>query len=170
MNAGRKLEVAVILAAHGIKGEVRVKSLTADPSSFAAYGPLEDKRGRIFEILRVRSQKDGFIVAFKGITDRNAAEALRGVELLVARDRLPAVAEDEVYALDLLDSRVELVSGEVLGKIVGVPNFGAGDLLEVVCPDRKETVLLPFAAPYVVKRQPGLVIVDLPEGYLDEET
>src|SRR5687767_9090093 len=89
--------VGLITSAHGIKGEVKLRSFTADPEAIAAYSPLETANGEKIAIAKLRAQKDGFIAILKGVTDRNRAEALRGTELFVPRVRLPEPDEGEVY-------------------------------------------------------------------------
>ena len=159
--------VGAITAAHGIRGEVKLKSFTADPAAIATYSPLETAAGRKIEIARVRPSKDGFIAILKGVTDRNAAEALRGTELFVSRERLPEPEEDEVYVHDLIGLPVHLADGSRLGEIVDVADYGAGDLIDVRVEGRKDTVLIPFAGQYVLEADGDKVVVDLPEGFLD---
>jgi 16S rRNA processing protein RimM len=161
--------VGTITGAHGIRGEVKLRSFTADPAAIASYSPLETAAGRKIEIARVRPQKDGFIAILKGVTDRNAAEALRGTELFVARERLPEPAEDEVYVHDLIGLAVHLADGTRLGEIVDVVNYGAGDLIDVKIEGRADTVLIPFASQYVLAADGEKLVVDLPEGFLDVE-
>jgi 16S rRNA processing protein RimM len=168
-DPSRRIRVAVILGAHGIRGEVKVRSFMERRESFASYGPLASVSGEQFEVQRFRLQKGDFIVAFKGVAERNRAEALKGVELSIARDKLPEPEGDAVYAHDLVGAAVQLKAGPVLGEIVDVPNYGAGDLLEVKIEGRKDTVLIPFAQSYVVERCRDRIVVDLPEGYLDED-
>jgi 16S rRNA processing protein RimM len=153
------VHVATIIAAHGIKGEVKVKSFTSDPKAFATYGPLLSKDGRVFEIKTVRPQKDEFLCTLSNVTDRNAAEALRGVELCVAREKLPNLAEGEFYLQDLLGKMVE-AEGKIIGTVSGFQNFGAGDLIEL-----HDGMLLPMG--FVVSVG-GIVKMDLPAGYLDK--
>src|SRR5207253_1292409 len=126
-----KVLAGVITAAHGIKGEVKLKSFTADPKAIAAYGPLIASTGERFEIARLKPQKDGFIATLKGIADRNKAETLKGVELFVPRRQLPVPDDDEVYVHDLIGVTVMDLSGAQFGTVVAVPNFGAGDLIEI---------------------------------------
>jgi len=161
--------VATITGAHGIRGEVKLRSFTAEPAAVASYSPLETAAGKTVEITKLRAQKDGFIAILKGVTDRNAAEALRGTELFVPRARLPEPEEDEVYVHDLIGLPVHLVDGSRLGEIVEVADYGAGDLIDVKVEGRKDTVLIPFADDYVVEADGEKVVVDLPEGYLDAE-
>lgn len=159
--------VGAITGAHGIRGEVKLKSFTAEPAAIASYSPLETATGQKLEIARLRAQKDGFIAILKGVTDRNAAEALKGAELFVARDRLPEPEDDEVYVHDLIGLPVRLADGTLLGEIVDVADYGAGDLIDVKVMNRKDTVLIPFASSYVLEADGEKVVVDLPEGYLD---
>jgi len=161
--------VGAITGAHGIRGEVKLRSFTADPSALAAYSPLETAKGARIEIQRMRPQKDGFIAILKGVTDRNAAEALRGTELFVPRERLPEPEDDEVYVHDLIGLPVHLADGSLLGEIVDVADYGAGDLIDVRVEGRKDTVLIPFADQYVLEADGEKVIVALPEGFLDVE-
>jgi 16S rRNA processing protein RimM len=165
-----KVVVAVITAAHGIKGEVKVKSLTSTPQAFAAYGPLQAANGRVFEITKSRPAKDDFICTLKTVTDRNAAEALRGTELFVDRSRLPQTSDEDLYAHDLIGLRVLLDTGVELGTLVDVPNYGATDLLEVERPGHRDTVLIPYAGSYIVSAdlEKGIITVTLPEGYLND--
>jgi 16S rRNA processing protein RimM len=165
-----KVLAGVITGAHGIKGEVKLRSFTADPQAIAAYGPLFAVTGERFEIQRLKPQKDGFIATLKGVGDRNKAEALRGVELFVPRRQLPEPRSEEVYVHDLIGVRVVEKNGATFGTVVAMPNFGAGDLIEIRRDGIEETVLVPFAQDYVpvidlAKRE---IVIDLPESYLDE--
>ena len=99
-KSGRDARVCVaqIGAAHGLKGKVRLRSFTQEPTDFATYGPLETEDGsRKLEVEETRFAKDHFVAKFEGVDDRNAAEALRNINLYVAREKLPAVAEDDTF-------------------------------------------------------------------------
>lgn len=160
--------VGVIVAAHGIRGEVKLRSFTANPEAIAGYAPLETAAGAKIEILRMRPQKDGFIASLKGISNRTMAETLKGQELFVPRGSLPEPAAGEVYIHDLTGKQVRLADGSLLGEIVGIANYGAGDLIDVKVEGRAATVLIPFAAQFVLSADAQGVVVDLPQGYLDE--
>jgi 16S rRNA processing protein RimM len=137
--------VARIGAAHGVRGEVKLWSFTADPAAVADYGPLETADGRTVEIEAMRPAKEFFVARLKGVADRDAAERLRNAELLVPRERLPAPAEaDEFYHADLIGLAVVDTAGTALGSVVAVHNFGAGDLIEVSRPEGRDTVMLAF--------------------------
>jgi 16S rRNA processing protein RimM len=160
--------LGVITGAHGIRGEVKLRSFTATPRDIASYGPLQSGRGESFEIIRLKPQKDEFIAALQGITDRTRAEALKGTELFIARERLPATREDEIYHHDLIGMAVQRPDGVALGKVVGLENHGAGDLLDVALAASTGTVLIPFARPFA-RVDGDRIIADLPDDYFDPE-
>ncbi|NJM30607.1 MAG: 16S rRNA processing protein RimM [Rhizobiales bacterium] len=160
--------LGIITGAHGIRGEVKLRSFTADPQAIAQYGPLQTKSGDTIEIIRLKPQKDHFIAALKGVTGRNRAEALRGTELFVAREKLPPTDETEIYVSDLI-GRPVVSNGTVIGEVVGIENYGAGDLLDVKLPGRRGTVLIPLGGDFISSIANGTITVDLPEGYLDEK-
>jgi 16S rRNA processing protein RimM len=141
----QRICVARLGAAHGVRGEVKLWSFTAEPAAVADYGPFETADGRVIEIEALRPAKDFFVARLKGIADRDAAEKLRNAELFVPRERLPAPEEDdEFYHADLIGLAVVDAAGAALGSVVAVHNFGAGDLIEVRHADRNDTVMLPF--------------------------
>jgi len=167
----QKILLAKIGAAHGIRGEVRVKPFGDDPLSFTDYGVLTTKDGkRLFEVEKARVQKTVVITKFKGIGDRNQAEDLNGIELYVERDQFPDPDEDEFYYSDLAGLKVLDRAGEKLGSVVAVQDFGAGDLLEIR-PARGKTFYVPFTRDFVpeISLEEGRVTVDLPDDYLSEE-
>ena len=165
----RRLLLATVGAPHGVRGEVRLKVFAVDPASLRAYGPLADDSGRRFELERVRPGKEVAIAKFRGVDDRNAAEALNGISLTVERDRLPAPDEDEFYHADLIGLAAVDQAGEALGTVVAVQNFGAGDLLEIA-PPRGPTTLVAFtkAAVPAVDIAGGRIIVVPPAETEDE--
>jgi len=123
--------LAQIGAAHGIKGEVRVKAF-GDPEALGDYGSLRAEDGRKFKIVRMRPSKAVLVVKFKGVNSRDEAEALNGVELFVDRSALPEdIEDDEFYITDLIGCDVLNESGEQVGAVMNVADFGAGDLLEI---------------------------------------
>jgi 16S rRNA processing protein RimM len=125
--------LGVVVAAHGLKGEVKVKSFATNLDAFDAYGPLHMEDGRIVEVEAVRAGgSDLAILRFKGVADRSAAEALRGLSLSVPRSALPDPEEDEFYYTDLIGARAEDEAGKVLGTVRAVQNYGAGDMIEIL--------------------------------------
>ena len=140
-------------AAHGVRGEVRIKSFTADPMALASYAGLTDRTGqRSFRIESARPVKDDLIVArVAGLKDRNGAEALTNTEIYIAREALPPPGEEEFYIADLIGMRAELADGAPFGAITNVLNFGAGDILDIAL-EGGGTRLVPFTracAPHV---------------------
>lgn len=170
-SENQKVLLAKIGAAHGIRGEVRVKPFGDDPLSFTDYGVLTTKDGqRLFEVEKARVQKTVVITKFKGIVDRNQAEELNGIELFIDRDQLPDPEEDEFYYSDLTGLKVLDRIGDKLGSVVAVQDFGAGDLLEIR-PSRGKTFYVPFTREFVpeISLEAGVVHVDLPDDYLSED-
>ena len=126
------VRVGVITTAHGVRGLVKVKSFTRNAVDFATFGSLCDASAkRSFKVAIVGKNKDLFLVQIDGVTDRNAAEALRGTELFVPRSKLPETVENEFYYADLVGMTAKSPEGSVLGKVAAVYNFGAGDMLEI---------------------------------------
>jgi 16S rRNA processing protein RimM len=170
MAGGDRVCLGQIGAAHGVRGEVRLRSFTADPAAIASYGPLESEDGRIFEIETMRPAKDHFVATFSGVADRNAAERLVNIKLYVPRERLPAPDEpDEFYHADLIGLAVVDRAGQKLGTVIAVHNFGAGDLIEVRPDAGGKTELLPFDDAHVpmVDVAAGKIVVDPPAGKTD---
>jgi 16S rRNA processing protein RimM len=133
--------VAQIGAAHGLRGGVHLRSFTEDPQAFATYGPLEtEDRSRRLEIESVRPTKDGFTVRFHGLTKREAAEALRNVNLYIDRTALPPAEDGEFYHADLIGLAAVTSSGETLGEVIAIHNFGAGDIVELRMKDDSTTM------------------------------
>lgn len=125
--------LAVIAAAHGIQGAVKVKTFTQSPKNILAYGPLRDEKGRQYPLKLVRVlPPDSLIVAIEGVKDRNQAEALRGTKLYVERGQLPDLIEEEFYHSDLIGMAVQDLEGQDIGQVRAVSNFGAGDFLEII--------------------------------------
>jgi 16S rRNA processing protein RimM len=147
---GKPILIGRFGAAHGIKGELRLKSFTGDPEAIGTYGPLSDRTGtRQFEILSLRPIRDDLLVVkVAGITDRTAAEALTNVELYVPHDCLPPPAPEEYYHADLIGLAALDETGAKLGRIAAVFDFGGGDLLEIALP-RSEPLLVPFTKAFV---------------------
>jgi 16S rRNA processing protein RimM len=142
----RLILMGVFGAPQGVRGEIRVKSLTGAPSAIGAYGPLTDKgRTRSFAFQSLRSLKDDMLVArVAGISTREGAEALKGVEIFARRDQLPPPNKDEFYYDDLVGLEAVDVGGATLGRVISLMNHGAGDVLEIAPVGGGETLLLPF--------------------------
>jgi 16S rRNA processing protein RimM len=166
--AAERVCVAQIGAAHGVRGEVKLKSFTAEPMAVKDYGPLETEDGTAqIEIEALRPAKDHFVAWLRGVRGREAAEALRNVRLFVPRARLPKIErEDEFYHADLIGLAAVDRAGAEVGTIVAIHNFGAGDLLEIRPAEGGDTVMLPFtdATAPVVDIAGARVVIDPPHG------
>jgi 16S rRNA processing protein RimM len=170
LDRQKHLCVGVITGAQGLRGAVRIKSFTADPVDIDAYGPVSDESGkRTFELKSIGQSKGVVVATLAGVTDRNAAEALKGLQLFVSRDRLPPAEDEEYYHADLLGLAAELVGGEPLGRITAVYDFGAGDAIEVTQAGGA-VVMVPFtkAAVPTVDLSAGKVVIDPPAGLFDK--
>jgi 16S rRNA processing protein RimM len=162
--------VAQIGAAHGLRGEVRLRSFTAEPMAVKDYGALESEDGaQAFTIEALRPGKDALIARLAGIADRTAAERLRNVKLYLPRARLPAPEPDEFYHADLIGLAAVATDGRALGTVVALQNFGAGDLIELERPDGA-TELLPFTKAVVpeVDVAGRRIVIDLPDSTADD--
>jgi 16S rRNA processing protein RimM len=157
--------VARIGAAHGVRGAVKLWTFTEDPLAVQRYGPLTTKDGaRQFEVTHAREAKDHLVATLKGIATREEAERLNGLELYVAREKLPATDDDEYYHADLIGLAAVTSANEPIGRVVAIHNFGAGDIIEIA-PLQGSTLLLPFtnAVAPSVDLAAGHVVIELPE-------
>jgi 16S rRNA processing protein RimM len=157
--------VARIGAAHGVRGAVKLWTFTQDPLAVKRYGQLMTKDGaRQFEVTHLREAKGHLVATLKGIATREEAERLNGVELYVAREKLPATSEDEYYHADLIGLSAVNAAGEPLGRVIAIHNFGAGDIIEIA-PPNGATMLLPFTNAVVptVDLEGGRVVIELPD-------
>ena len=156
------VRMATIGAAHGIRGEVRVKTFTGDPMALGDYGPLRDENGRAYTVAALRPAKTVLVARFREIASREAAEAAAGTALYVDRSALPDdLDEDEFYHADLIGLAVRDETGGEIGRIAAVQNFGGGDIVEVALAAGR-TAMVPFtlaAIPEIAVRD-GFVRVD----------
>ena len=147
-RGARLIQLGVFGAPQGVRGEIRVKSFTQDPRDIGAYGMLTDEAGgRSFTLKVLRPLKDDMVVArVEGVATRDDAAALTHVGLFVRRAQLPPPVEGEFYHDDLVGLQAQLADGTPFGRVIGVLNYGAGDILEIAPADGGETNLLPFNA------------------------
>ena len=157
--------VARIGAAHGVRGAVRLWTFTEDPLAVKRYGPLTTKDGtRQFEVATAREAKGHLVATLKGIATRDEAERLNGVELYIAREKLPDTDADEYYHADLIGLAAVNAADEPIGRVIGIHNFGAGDIIEIA-PPHGATMLLPFTNAVVptVDLAGGRMVIVLPD-------
>jgi 16S rRNA processing protein RimM len=163
--------IARIGAAHGVRGAVKLWTFTEDPLAVKAYGPLLTKDGaRSFEVATAREAKGHLVATLKGIATREDAERLNGLELYVAREKLPATDEDEYYHADLIGLAAVNAASEPIGRVTAIHNFGAGDIIEIA-PAHGATMLLPFTNAVVpsVDLAAGRVVIELPDEIVGED-
>ncbi|MGI9406096.1 MAG: ribosome maturation factor RimM [Hyphomicrobiaceae bacterium] len=166
-----RIRVGHIAGPHGIRGEVLIKSYTAVPEDIASYGPLETQTGDTIVIRKCRAASKGIVAALDGITSRNAAEALKGAQLHVARDKLPDTDEEEWYVADLIGLSVEDEDGLKIGTVLTVHDFGAGELLELELAGRPQSLLIPFTRETIpdIRIDEQRLTVHLTPDLLDDE-
>jgi 16S rRNA processing protein RimM len=156
--------VARIGAAHGVRGAVKLWTFTEDPLAVQRYGPLLSKDGaRQFEVTHAREARDHLVATLKGVATREDAERLNGIELYIAREKLPATDEDEYYHADLIGLAAVTTSDQPLGRVLAIHDFGAGTIIEIA-PPQGPTLLLPFTHAVVptVDLAGGRVVIELP--------
>jgi 16S rRNA processing protein RimM len=168
----RRVCVAKIGAAHGLRGEVRLYAYTREPMAVRDYGPFEDERGERSLVLKtVRDAGDHLVARFEGVNDRDAARALTNISLYVPRERLPVPEADSFYHADLVGLSVRTKDGGAFGTVVAVQDFGAGGILEIKPAAGGEPVMLPFVEAFVpeVDLEGGVIVVDPPAGLFDAD-
>lgn len=156
------VRMATIGAAHGIRGEVRVKTFTGDPMALGDYGPLRDENGRTYTVAALRPAKTVLVVRFREIASREAAEAVAGTALYIDRSALPDdLGEDEFYHADLIGLAVRDETGATIGRIAAMQDFGGGDIVEIAL-GAGRTAMVPFtlaAIPEIAVKD-GFVRID----------
>jgi 16S rRNA processing protein RimM len=156
--------VARIGAPHGVRGAVKLWTFTEDPLAVKRYGPLATRDGaRSFEVATAREAKGHLVATLKGIATREEAERLNGIELYIAREKLPQTDADEYYHADLIGLAAVNAADEPIGRVIAIHNFGAGDIIEIA-PPKGATMLLPFTNAVVptVDLAGGRVVIELP--------
>lgn len=166
--------LGMIGAPHGVRGELRIRSFTADPAALGDYGPLTGSDGGVYRIKSARAAKEVIIARLEGIDSRDQAERLKGIELSIDRAALPsdALAEDEFYHADLIGLNAVALNDAAIGEIVAIHNFGGGDILEIRTTARK-TIMVPFSAAAVprIDTGSGIVVIDpAAAGMVDDDS
>ena len=167
MPSAELICVGAIGGSYGVRGEVRLKSFCAIPSDIADYSPLSSEDGsQTFTLTLTRPIKNGFAGRLSGISTKEQADAIKGLQLYARRDQLPSLPDDEYYHADLIGLEVVDTGGVLLGHVKSVQNHGAGDLLELHGPKLAATVLLPFTLAIVptVDLEAGRIVADPPDG------
>jgi len=137
--------IGAVLGAHGVRGDVRIKSFTAEPDAVFDYAPFLDEAGKLFmEPVKARPAKDHFIVTPKTQRQKEEWDSLKGTRLYVPRSALPEIDDDEFYIEDLVGLDVFSGGESKIGNVKAVLNHGAGDLIEVQRSSAGKPVLVPF--------------------------
>lgn len=163
--------VGAIAGAFGVRGEVRLKSFCTEPEAIAAYGPVESEdRAHRFKVRLTRAVKGGLAARLSDVATREQAEALKGTRLYVARERLPALPDDEFYHADLVGLEVRDTGGASLGRVRAIHDHGAGDVLEIA-EGPARGLMLPFTrwAVPTVDLAAGIIVVDPPADTAEPE-
>lgn len=166
-----KICVGMIAGAHGIKGQVRLRSFTDEPESIFDYKPLMSEDGaREFKLKQIGISKDCFIAEIHGVKTRNESESLRGTQLFVDRAKLPKAKKGQYYEADLIGLAAEDGQGKACGKILAFHNYGAGTFLEIGT-TKKDSFMLPFTDACVpeIDVGAGKIVIVVPDGWLDKE-
>ena len=168
MSNTRKLCIGQFIGPHGVRGLVKLRSFTEIPEAIFDYAPLLAEDGnRTFKITAKSAAKDHFIITVAGVTDREAAEALRGDKIYIPRDILPETRADEFYDADLIGLSVFDAEGKDYGKTLALHDHGAGVFLEIGH-THKDSFMLPFKDAFVpeVDLEAGKLRIDVPEGWV----
>lgn len=171
--AEKKILLGRISSAHGIKGEILIRAFTETAQGLIDYGALDAGNGRTIKVTHAKATNKGVIARVEGVTDRNGAEALKGLDLYVDRARLPEPEGDAYYHEDLIGLEAVDVAGVRIGRVRGVENYGAGDILAVETGARGDELLVPFLDAYVpevdIKAGRITIIPPVMTGDEDEE-
>lgn len=167
------LPVAIVIGVHGVRGSVRVHSLLTDPETLFKLNPLTDEAGTgAYQLTRQGIGKDHFIATITGISDREAAENLRGMVFCVPRSALPNLGTGEYYEADLrgLAAMDDADHSKQLGIVLAMHDYGAGVSLEIQ-PPTGESFMLPFTNAYIpqVDLREGYITIIIPDGWLEKQ-
>ncbi|MBU4261912.1 MAG: ribosome maturation factor RimM [Proteobacteria bacterium] len=169
---GQELPVAEIGRPHGIKGEIKVYPYSGNPENFKSYRklivhPLGEGTAKSYELLSCRIQGPAAVIKLAGVDTRSQADLLTGCQVLVERQEIPELDDDEFYWDDLQGMTVVTAQGRQLGTVSRLMATGAHDILVVV--DRGREYLIPALDEFVVAidAETGTITVDLPEGLLE---
>lgn len=156
VDSNNSVTLAVIIGAHGVQGEVRLKLFGDGLDSLKKHKSFN---GGTLTATSLRPNKDGALARFAEVSDRNAAEKLRGVELTVPRAALPPLGEGEYYYVDLIGLSCVDTDGAAVGTCIAVDNFGASDVLEIKKPDGK-TFMVPMTPNAVPEWDAARIVID----------
>jgi 16S rRNA processing protein RimM len=165
----RKIRVAGVMTAHGVRGLVKLRCYLEDANDLESYNPLSDENGQVYEVKLRNPVGNDWVAEITGIANRNDAEKLRGLQLYIDRERLPDTDDNEFYYEDLIGCSAITADGQAAGSVIAVENFGAGDLLEIQ-PPQGQSYYLPIAEPFVQNIDMGarIITVEPAEEFMNE--
>jgi len=164
------VKVGVIIGAHGIRGEVKIRALLAEIELLEKAPLLNNNGNELFSVKITGELKDSVIAKISNITDRNSAELLKNTELFASSSILPPADDGEFYHSELIGLEARDESGKKIGTINNILNFGAGDILEIILLNGEE-LLLPFSEPWVLEINPKASFISIsPIDYLEDKT
>lgn len=143
--------IGLISRSHGVKGDVLVKSFTQKPMDVASYGPVKTRNGIEILLNVIGKSRDQLIVRIEGFNTRDQSDALKGELIYIDKAKLPKITEcDEYYHNDLIGMKVLNEDNNIFGVVVGIYDFGAGDIIEI-CNNTGEMIMAPFVKSFVKK-------------------
>jgi 16S rRNA processing protein RimM len=163
---GSWILMAAITAAHGLDGSVKLKLFSDDPASLKRSKSFSTDRRTTLSLKSSRTQSGMVVARFAEIADRTAAEQWRGAKLYIARADLPAPSADEIYHIDLIGMSVITPDAAIVGTVIDVPNYGAGDLLDIKQADGK-TILVPYRDIAVLNLDTATRRITIDPAFLD---
>ncbi len=169
MSSGQ-LPIGLIVGPQGVRGLFKVKPFTANPKSVSAYGPVTTDKGEQLTLQIIGVNAKGLAIArAQGVDTRYAAEALRGVTIYVPRGSLPDPGDGEFYHADLLGMMVKRQNGALLGNLVAIHDFGAGEIAELAN-NKGSTIMVPFGGDHLteVDMTANEISLSVPDGLLDD--
>lgn len=166
----KQICIAEIMTAHGVRGLVKLRCHLENPEDLAGYNPLRDETGKEYEIVLKNPLKNDWVAEVKGVTDRNVAETMRGLKLFIDRSDMPEADDGEFYYEDLIGCKTISPQGLVMGSVIAVENFGAGDLLEIRPVMSGSSYYLPIAEPFVqtIDVVAKTIVIEPAEEFMNE--
>ncbi len=165
--ASNRICIAKITTAHGIRGLVKMHVYSDDISLVNGTLYTSESGSESLTITLKNATSKHWLAEIEGVTDRNQSEILRGTMLYIERESLPNTNKNEFYISDLIGLPAINVNGDVIGKIIDVANFGAGDLLEIK-PLNTESFYLPFNDDTILEVSENSTTIELPKGLLED--
>ena len=162
--------IGKVIVPHGLKGEIKIFSFAGQPENIQHYKKLilvspSGKLSQPYSVEKCRVKGKSAIVHLASISDRNSAEAITGMGVLILKEDLPQPGEDEFYLSQLEGLTVVTVDGLSLGTVTSIMSNGAQDLL--VVQDKDEEYLIPILDSIIIQRDAEKIVIAPPPGLLE---